>query len=178
MRAARPVAEAWPAPVLALGLLVGLGGALAAGFVEAFEAAGLAGAALALALLALRRRRHAAGAYAVFALRLALALPLLTGGMALLRGPVLAQALGVAWLAGGLLLALGLLTPWVALYAALAMPLALRFGGSAAWVGLAVAALALALADDDRLSLDGLLAPRGGLFPTLRVEVLLEPKRP
>lgn len=135
----------------------------------------LAGLGVALALMLAGRRGATAGRYGAFALRVALSLALLGGGMVLLRAPLpLAQALGAAWVAGGAALALGFLTPWAALYASLAFPLIVPAGFYVP-AGLALAALGLALTDDDLLSVDKLLRGRGGLFPTFRREVVLEP---
>jgi hypothetical protein len=179
----------------ALGVLLPLAGAGLAGLAflraDLALAVGLAGAATALALLGpgpwsagtrlrLRRGRDVlapARRYAPFALRLALAAPLLGGGLVLMRGPLLAQALGVAWVLGGFAVALGFLAPWAGLYAALALPLAVPLGASPAWAGLALAGFALMFMDDERLALDGRLTRRGGLFPTVRSEVVLGERR-
>ncbi|HEV8359676.1 MAG TPA: hypothetical protein VGR28_04385 [Candidatus Thermoplasmatota archaeon] len=112
--------------------------------------------------------------YGPFALRVALAVALLAGGHLLTGAPLLlVAALGVAWMAVGVALALGFLTPWSALVAAIAFLLLLPYGYLAP-AGFAVAALGLALLDDDTLALDARLARRGGLFPSVRHEVVLE----
>jgi uncharacterized membrane protein YphA (DoxX/SURF4 family) len=103
---------------------------------------------------------------------------LVIGELFVLRGDPLVAALGVAWMLGGLALALGFLTPWTALYCALVIPLAIPATGSWFWLAPAVGVLPVALVQDDRITLDRLLARRGGLFPAFRREVVLEPVRP
>jgi len=149
------------------------------------ELLAMAGFALALALLGpgqlsldakLRARlaRPVAERFVPYALRISLALALLTQGTLLLfTGAFLAQAVGAVWLVLGLAVACGFLTGWAALASALALPLALRFGFTRS-VPLALGALALALAADSWFALDAWLARRGGLFPSVEQEVVLE----
>jgi hypothetical protein len=133
------------------------------------EWAAFAGLVVALAL-GWRRDRHA-----VFALRMAIALLLLAEGHLLAaQGPLLVQAVGVVWMAVGIAVAAGFLAAWAAVVAALVLPLALR-AGLVAPAAFALAALALALSDDDTLALDAWLARRGGLFPVVKQEVVVEP---
>lgn len=161
-----------------------LGLALAAGIASTLTQAvdsaalpALGGVGVALVLLLVARRGVSEARYATFTLRIALAIALLGGATLLWDAGLMAQAVAVVWAAGGLALALGFLTPWAALYAALFLPVALRFGGGFAWLGLASAALGLALSDDDTLAADAWLARRGGVFPVVRREVVVEPRR-
>jgi hypothetical protein len=169
MRAAR-----LPLALSGLGALAGLA-LLLLGIPEPSALAGIAGLAVAHALFHAGERGRAGGRYATFALRIAVAMPLLLGFPLLSAPNPLVAALGFAWALGAVGVALGLFAPWAGLYAALAFPLALPVGGVPAYLALSLGALALAVTTDDTLSVDGWLrARRGGLFPTLRTEVVLE----
>lgn len=136
------------------------------------------GKAAALGAAGFARQRTFYADYRAYTYRMPLAFILLTAGLLfLLRGTVLVQALGVAWLAVGLAIAIGFLTPWAAVVAAFAFPLAAPATGQWFWLGLGLCVLALAFVEDDRVSLDRRLRRRGGLFPTMRREVVLEPLR-
>jgi len=114
--------------------------------------------------------------YSAFSLRLPLAFVLMPVGLSFVLGGTFPVALlGVAWMAVGAVVALGLLTPWAALAAAFVFPLAVPATGSTLWFAMAFGGLALAFIDDDRVSLDERLKRRGGLFPRVRREVVLEP---
>lgn len=115
--------------------------------------------------------------YSAFSLRLPLAFTMMPVGVSfLVRGPFAAQLLGVVFLGVGAFVAAGFLTPWAALAAALVMPLAVPLTGNGLWFALAWGALALAFIDDTRVSVDQHLRKRGGLFPRVTREVVVEPK--
>jgi hypothetical protein len=114
-------------------------------------------------------------AYVGFVLRVGLALALVTQGLLLLLfAPLLYQALGLAWLAWGAALALGVFTGWAALTAAPLLLLGAPFDPALAPLAMGAVALALLAQPGERIAFDPRLERRGGLFPTLRREVVLE----
>lgn len=114
--------------------------------------------------------------YSAFSLRIPLAFVLMPVGVSFaVRGPFPVQLLGFVFIAVGAVVALGFLTPWAALAAALVFPLAVPVTGQGLWFAMSFGALALMFIDDTRVSVDQHLRRRGGLFPRVKREVVLEP---